>query len=81
MVISTRNNFNLETGDLNSPHNNTDYNATDNIPGLKSENCPSEIAIYVHGVWANSKEANEQLDRVKLSLIHTHYLIPVVSFS
>jgi hypothetical protein len=30
-----------------------------NVPGLQSWNCPSEVAIYVHGVWVNEGHAME----------------------
>ena len=80
-VVSARNHFNLDTGELNPGHNDTDYNTTNNIPGLQTGSCPPEIAIYVHGVWANEREANEQLDRVKLSLDYNHYIIPLIGFS
>jgi hypothetical protein len=30
--------------------------------------CPGELAIYIHGVWATNKTADEQTQRLFLSL-------------
>ena len=43
--------------------------------------CPPEIAIYVHGFNRNDIEANEEFNRLQISLLHNNYRIPVVGFS
>jgi hypothetical protein len=54
-TISTRNHFNLSSGELNSIQTPTSYIASANIPGFKGgTTCPSELAIYIHGVWVGS---------------------------
>lgn len=75
-IASTRGSFDLTDGtniqetDLLSPLNILDI-----------ENCPGELAIYVHGVWANEYQAEEQTERVFLSLLNNAYNIPVIGFS
>ncbi len=44
-------------------------------------NCPGQLAIYVHGIWASERQAEEQTDRVSLSLQNSGYHIPVIGFS
>jgi esterase/lipase superfamily enzyme len=80
-LVSTRNNFDLDSGNLTSGHSSTDY-IQFGVPGLEPmTSCPSEIAIYVHGVGANPVQAQEQVDRTKLTLMTDHYNIPVIGFS
>jgi hypothetical protein len=82
-LVSTRDNFDLNSGNLITPeHNTTDYVHL-NIPGLDGGNttCPNEVAIYVHGVWASKMAAVEQADRTRLTLATDHYSIPVIGFS
>src|SRR5215213_2071454 len=43
--------------------------------------CPPEIAIYVHGFNRNDIVANEEFNRLQISLLHNNYRIPVVGFS
>ena len=77
LIASTRGSFDLTSGkSIHQP----------NIPSALSlltnnSNCPGELAIYVHGVWATPKEAREQAQRVYLSLAHEGYHIPVIGFS
>jgi Alpha/beta hydrolase of unknown function (DUF900) len=79
-LISTRNNFNLTTGELKSDHSPIEYDAF-YIPGLKNGTCPSEnspdlrkdIAIYIHGFLVNgdalgSENATEIFDRARQSI-------------
>jgi hypothetical protein len=76
-IASTRNFFDVDTGN------------TKQIGALRSpleilgiSNCPDELAIYVHGVWAREQQAREQTERVFLSLQHSGYNnIPVIGFS
>lgn len=81
-ILSTRNNFNLETGRLNLSHTIDGYNSY-NVPGLNGSSCShnDEIAIYIHGVWTTQIAAKEQIDRTTLSLNANGYEIPVVGFS
>jgi pimeloyl-ACP methyl ester carboxylesterase len=81
-IVSTRNHFNLETGQLSLSHNIEDYDSY-NVPGLNgnlsSDN--KELAVYIHGVWTGQVAAKEQTDRINLSLISNEYSLPVVGFS
>lgn len=43
--------------------------------------CPGQLAIYVHGIWANKNQAIEQTQRVFLSLQKSRYNIPLIGFS
>jgi len=79
-IVSTRDHFNLTTGELLLGHNETDYDIS-HIPGTANGSCPEEMAIFVHG-WGNTKEsANERLDRVNMSLSKNDYRFPVVGYS
>ncbi|MFL6426523.1 MAG: hypothetical protein ACJ71R_23435 [Nitrososphaeraceae archaeon] len=81
-IVSTRNHFNRQTGELSSSHNIGDYEYS-NVPGFSGNSYPdnNELAIYIHGVWIGQTSAKEQLDRIKLSLNANGYNIPVVGFS
>ena len=81
-IVSTRNHFNLETGQLSLSHNIEDYDSH-NLPGLNGNPYPdnNELAIYIHGVWTGQIAVKEQIDRTNLSLISNEYNIPVVGFS
>jgi len=48
---------------------------------LNIKDCPGELAIYVHGIWASDLQAEEQSDRVSLSLRDSNYGIPLIGFS
>ena len=48
---------------------------------LDINDCPGELAIYVHGIWASDLQAEEQTDRVSLSLRDSGYSIPLIGFS
>lgn len=43
--------------------------------------CPSQIAIFVHGWHNDDFKATERLDRVRMSLIENSYTIPLVGLS
>jgi Alpha/beta hydrolase of unknown function (DUF900) len=87
-LVSTRGHFSLDTGELRSGDNGTDYDASD-IPGLQpGTSCPKEAAIYVHGVWtgigsfsANLESETGIFDRARMSLAANNYSIPVIGFS
>ncbi len=74
-LISTRNHFDRDTGELRTGHNSRDYDASDNIPGLDRQ-CEGEVAIYVHGVWTTTvspsfpyfENAIEIFDRARMSI-------------
>jgi hypothetical protein len=84
-IISTRNHFDRDTGELQSGQTPTGYTATRNIPGLQAGiACPSEIAIYIHGIWVGAsslEEPTEIFDRAKKSLAANNYIIPLIGFS
>jgi pimeloyl-ACP methyl ester carboxylesterase len=89
-LVSTRNNFNLGTGELLRGHNSTDYIAM-NVPGLQSSQCPKEMVVLVHGIWVGGRiyiygvnaveDSSEIFDRTRMSLAHNHYTNPLVGFS
>jgi pimeloyl-ACP methyl ester carboxylesterase len=77
-IITTRGNLNFSIGEPGAGYNNQ-YQFGD-INQLKNQ-CPTEIAIFVHG-WGNDKfKAKERLDRVKMSLENNNYSIPLIGFS
>lgn len=79
-IVSTRANFNSNTGDLLTNHSETDY-AAYHVPGLKDGKCPAEIEIIIHG-WAISQDmATERFDRARISLNNNSYNMPVIGFS
>lgn len=51
-----------------------------NISKLRNE-CPAEVAIFVHGWHNNELKAEERLDRVKMSLENNTYNIPLIGLS
>ena len=75
-IANTRGSFNTTNGNIN---HQVDLPSALSI--LHSSNCPDQLAIYVHGVWASEKQAKEQTDRVSLSLQKSGYHIPVIGFS
>ncbi|HKG88775.1 MAG TPA: alpha/beta hydrolase [Nitrososphaeraceae archaeon] len=79
-TISTRNHFDRNTGELKSGQT-----PTSNIPGLQAgTTCPTELAMYIHGVWvgSNSLEKPEQIfGRAKKSTAANNFAIPLVGFS
>ena len=40
-----------------------------------------ELIVYVHGIWASESDAQEQTDRVFLSLDKERYHFPLIGFS
>ena len=81
-IVSTRNHFNLETGQLSPLKDIEDYDSYD-VPGLNGNPCSNinELAIYIHGVWTKHITAKEQIDRTTLSLNANRYNIPVMGFT
>jgi pimeloyl-ACP methyl ester carboxylesterase len=86
-LVSTRNNFNLGTGELLQGYNSTDYKIM-NVPGLQSSQCLKEMVVLVHGIWVDGtigvnalEDSSEIFDRARMSLAHDHYTNPLVGFS
>jgi hypothetical protein len=79
-IVSTRDVIDKETGN-ESQAINTIFEDVPSLLGLNENNCPGELAIYIHGIWATPEEAEEQTERVYLSLQDINYEIPVIGFS
>lgn len=86
-LVSTRNNFNRNTGELVQGHNSTDY-VPSNVPGLQVGQCPKELVVLVHGIWVDGRiganaleDSSEIFDRARMSLAHNHYAYPLAGFS
>jgi hypothetical protein len=80
-VLSTRGFFDTETGErtaLGESSSNAEANFR-----LNTQNCPAELAIYIHGVWATTQGAINQYHRVVDSALglNNSYLIPIILFS
>jgi hypothetical protein len=80
LYTSTRNFFDTNTGTLLHSGLSPDPHAS-SIFNQESNNCPNEIAIYVHGVWTSEGNAKEQTERVNLSLNSLNYTIPVIGYT
>lgn len=84
-IISTRYNFDLNTGELNPKNTSTGYRTTNNIPGLQNgTECQKEIAIYIHGIWVGPMSLENQtviFDRAAKSLTANNYTFPLIGFS
>jgi hypothetical protein len=80
LIVSTRDVFNTTTG-VELQDLNTAFEDVPTLLGLNANNCPGELAIYIHGIWATPKDAKEQTERVFLSLQNLNYKIPVIGFS
>jgi pimeloyl-ACP methyl ester carboxylesterase len=63
LILSTRHFFDPNTGDK-TPLGETHSAAVPNFQ-LDAANCPDEMALYVHGVWAGEQEALSQYNRLK----------------
>ena len=75
-IASTRGSFDTSNG------NETQQVELPSVLSILNINdCPGELAIYVHGIWANDLQAEEQSDRVSLSLNASGYSIPLIGFS
>jgi alpha/beta hydrolase family protein DUF900 len=75
-IASTRGSFDVSNG------NDTQQVELPSVLSiLDRKDCPGELAIYVHGIWANDSQAEEQTDRVSLSLQDSGYSIPLIGFS
>lgn len=75
-IASTRGSFDVSNG------NDTQQVELPSVLSILDRNdCPGELSIYVHGIWANDSQAEEQTDRVSLSLQDSGYSIPLIGFS
>ena len=79
-MVSTRDVIDNETGN-ESQAINTIFKNVPSILDLNGNNCPGELTIYIHGIWATPEKAEEQTERVYLSLQDINYEIPVIGFS
>jgi pimeloyl-ACP methyl ester carboxylesterase len=93
--ISTRGNFNRITGILQHGTEDSYNNITgevyqgrynlSNIDDIYQQcatgNSPKEVVIVVHGWGIGEEEAKERFDRVKMSLEHNNYSLPIIGFS
>ena len=74
-IESTRGSFNLGSG--NTIRQPTIHSALT----ILNTDCPGELAIYIHGVWATNETAEEQTQRVSISIKKEGYQIPLIGFS
>jgi pimeloyl-ACP methyl ester carboxylesterase len=77
-MVTTRGNRNVPQGVTGNGYG--DAYPLGDINQLKRD-CPEEIAIFVHGWHNDETKAKERLDRVKMSLEHNRYIIPLIGFS
>ena len=75
-IATTRGSFDKTNGNMTHQ-----ANLPSPLSILNSNSCPGQLAIYVHGVWADETQAKEQTDRVFLSLQNSGLKIPVIGFS
>jgi len=75
-IASTRGSFNTTNGNIIQQPN-----LQSALSILNTDNCPGNLAIYVHGVWADKQQAGEQAERAFLSLQKSGYIVPVIGFS
>jgi hypothetical protein len=80
LIVSTRDVIDNKTGNALKDLN-TAFEDVPTLLGLNANNCPGELAIYIHGVWATPEAAKEQTQRVFLSLQHLKNKIPVIGYS
>jgi hypothetical protein len=80
LYTSTRNFFDTNTGTcLDSglspePHASSLFNQ-------EANNCPNQIALYVHGVGASEDSAKEQTERVSLYLASLNNTIQLIGYT
>jgi hypothetical protein len=79
-ITSSRGTFDLNNGTILQENVISLPNAN-SLLNLETNECPPAIAIYVHGIWATPAIANEQTERVFLSLKNLNYNNPVIGFS
>jgi Alpha/beta hydrolase of unknown function (DUF900) len=77
-MLTTRGNLDQPHGILGPGYNNN-YQFQNINQLFKS--CPPESVIFVHGWGIDQNKAKERLDRVKMSLEHNRFTIPIIGFS
>jgi hypothetical protein len=80
LYTSTRNFFDTNTGTLLHSGLSPEPPAS-SLFNQEANNCPNEVAIYIHGVWASEDAAKEQTERVGLSLASLNNTIPLMGYS
>lgn len=80
LIVSARNVFDTESG-AQEQNIDTIFNDVSTLLDLTENDCPGELVIYVHGIWASQADAFEQTERVFLSLQDMDYTYPVVGYS
>jgi hypothetical protein len=80
LITSTRDTFDRNNGAMVEKTATTSLPDANSLLNLETNGCPPEIAIYVHGVWADQDIANEQTERVYLSLKNLNYNNPVLGY-
>jgi hypothetical protein len=66
ILFSTRGVFDTETGEMLPQA--TPLPIADALLDLDEQGCPGETVTYVHGVWSNETSAQEQAERMVLSI-------------
>ena len=79
LYTSTRHLFDRDTGALLQSGLSPEPSASSLFN--HGNNCPNEIAMYIHGVWAPEDTAIEQTERVGLSLTSLNNTIPVIGYT
>lgn len=79
LYTSTRNFFDTNTGAF--LHSGLSPEPSASSLFNHGNNCPNEIAMYVHGVWAPEDAAIEQTERVGLSLTSLNNTIPLIGYT
>lgn len=74
-IESTRGSFDLRSGNM------IGQPIIHSALTILNTDCPGELAVYIHGVWATHEIAEEQTQRVYLSLKNEGYQIPLIGFS
>ena len=72
LITSTWDTFDLNNGSVLHKTTTSLPNAN-SLLNIGTNGCPPEIAIYIHGIWATPAIANEQTERVYLSLKNLNY--------
>jgi hypothetical protein len=80
LYTSTRNFFDTNTGTFLHSGLSPEPPAS-SLFNQGNNNCPNEIAIYVHGVWASEDSAKEQTERVGLSLASLNNTIQLIGYT
>jgi hypothetical protein len=87
-MVSTRNHFICTSQKTIKPTRNPfEYDLPNSlednflIPGLQMKPCPSDLIIFIHGIWNTEKNLQTTLFKLKKSLEYNNYFHPLVGFS